>query len=76
LIQKLLVNDSPTVKLLKSNPFPEQPPKLIRALFYEYRYTSWSERKQTGAWWERRLVDVYLPPISTRELRQIFLRKA
>jgi hypothetical protein len=75
LMQKLLVNDPQTLKLLRQSPFSEQPPRLIRALFYRYRYTSWSERKQTGAWWERQLLDVYLPPISTRELRQIFLRQ-
>jgi hypothetical protein len=75
LMQKLLVNDPQTLKLLRHCPFSSQPPRLLRALFYQYRYTSWSERKQTGAWWERQLVDVYLPPISTRELRQIFLRE-
>ena len=75
LMQKLLVNDPRIVKLLKKNPFSEQPPRLLRALFYQYRYTSWSEKKETGAWWERQLIDVYLPPISLRELRQIFSRQ-
>ncbi|HKW74290.1 MAG TPA: lipase maturation factor family protein [Terriglobales bacterium] len=75
LIQKLLVNDPQTLKLLKHNPFSDQPPKLVRALFYEYRYTSWSERRETRAWWKRQLVDVYLRPTSARELRQIFLRQ-
>ncbi len=66
LIQKLLANDSETLKLLAHNPFGDQAPKFIRALFYHYRYTSESERRQTGAWWVRRLIDVYLPPISLK----------
>jgi hypothetical protein len=75
LMQKLLVNDSQILKLLKHNPFSGQPPQLVRALFYQYRYTSWSERKQTGAWWERQFLDVYLRPTSARQLQQIFLRQ-
>ena len=76
LLEKLLANEPRVEKLLARNPFPQQPPRFIRALFYHYRYTTWSERKQTGAWWVRRLVDVYLPPLSLRELQQLFLRQA
>jgi hypothetical protein len=63
-IQKLLVNDRDAVRLLARNPFAGDPPKFIRALFYQYRYTSWAEKKQTGAWWTRQLIDTYLPPIT------------
>ena len=76
LLEKLLAHEPRVEKLLARNPFPQQPPRFIRALFYHYRYTTWSERKQTGAWWVRRLVDVYLPPLSLRELQQLFLRQA
>ncbi|HEV8657362.1 MAG TPA: lipase maturation factor family protein [Thermoanaerobaculia bacterium] len=61
-VQKLLEGDRQTLKLLRSNPFPDQPPKFIRAGFYLYQYTSWKERKETGAWWKRTWVDHYLPP--------------
>ncbi|HKE30830.1 MAG TPA: lipase maturation factor family protein, partial [Candidatus Angelobacter sp.] len=71
LIQKLLENDQSTLKLLKGNPFSSGPPKFIRALFYHYRYTDWSERKQSGDWWVRRLVGVYLPPASLAQLRKL-----
>jgi len=72
LIQRLLENDRETLKLLRGNPFRDSPPKLIRALFYHYRYTDWRERRQTGAWWTRHLIGVYLPPVSLDDLRRRF----
>ena len=71
LIQKLLENDQSALRLLKGNPFSSGRPTFIRALFYHYRYTDWSERKQTGDWWVRRLVGVYLPPASLAQLRKL-----
>jgi len=71
LIQKLLENDQSTLKLLKGNPFSDGRPTFIRALFYHYRYTDRNERKQTGDWWVRRLVGVYLPPASLSHLRKL-----
>lgn len=64
LIERLLRNDAPTLKLLRGNPFPDQPPALVRASLYRYRFTTRKERKQTGAWWVRDWVGEYLPPIS------------
>lgn len=63
-IQKLLENDRPTLKLLRRNPFAARPPVFVRALFYRYRYSTPEERRETGAWWTRKLIDVYLPPVS------------
>jgi hypothetical protein len=65
-VQRLLENDPKTIKLLRKAPFGDRPPTFVRALFYHYRYTSWSERIETGEWWTRRLVDVYLPPMSRK----------
>ena len=63
LIEKLLVNDPPTLRLLGRNPFLDQPPTFIRARLYHYRYTTWPERRATGAWWVRTLAGEYLPPV-------------
>jgi hypothetical protein len=63
LVEKLLVNDSPTLRLLGRNPFPEKSPTYIRASLYRYRFTTWSERKETRAWWMRSRVGEYLPPL-------------
>jgi hypothetical protein len=64
--ERLLMNDRGALSLIRRSPFPEAPPSWIRARFYRYRYTTWSERRQTGAWWVRTLVDEYLPPIRLR----------
>ena len=68
-VERLLENDRATVKLLRDNPFRDTPPKFIRVLFYQYRYTDWNERRQTGAWWTRQLVGTYLAPVSLADFR-------
>ena len=70
-VQRLLEGDQPTRKLLKRDPFNGVRPTFIRATFYLYRYANRREKKETGAWWIRRLVDVYLPPVSLAELRHV-----
>ena len=72
LIQRLLEGDRATLSLLKSDPFVHQRPRFIRALFYEYRYTDWADRRKTGAWWTRRRIGVYLPPVSLAELNRMW----
>lgn len=72
LIQRLLENDRPTLKLLRHNPFNADAPRFVRALFYHYRYTNFSEKRESGAWWKRELIDVYLPPVSLAQFRRTF----
>jgi hypothetical protein len=62
-IGRLLTNDPLILKLLRVNPFPDHPPNIIRARFYRYEFTMWKERRDTGAWWKRTLVDEFLPPV-------------
>ena len=63
----LLENDVRTTKLLRYNPFPDAPPTYIRARLYRYEFTTWGERRTTGAWWKRSLVTEYLPVVSLRD---------
>jgi hypothetical protein len=62
-IGKLLDNDRATLALLRSNPFPDVPPTAVRARLYRYRFTTWKELRQTGAWWHRDLVGEYMPAL-------------
>ncbi|AXK37075.1 lipase maturation factor family protein [Streptomyces armeniacus] len=59
---RLLRNDAPTLRLLRGNPFPDEPPAYVRALLYRYRFTTREERRETGAWWHRTLVRELIPP--------------
>jgi hypothetical protein len=63
LVVKLLSNDPAVLRLLRRNPFPDAPPATIRASLYHYRYTTWAERRASGAWWVRRRLGEYLPPV-------------
>ena len=62
----LLQGDKNTLSLLRTNPFPEHPPRYIRAQYYLYKFTTPEEHKKTGLWWNRRLVDTFYGPASLR----------
>jgi hypothetical protein len=63
-MRKLLEGDRPVLALLRSNPFPGRPPRCVRALLYEYRFTSPAERAATAQWWARKPVGTYFPAVS------------
>jgi predicted DCC family thiol-disulfide oxidoreductase YuxK len=65
-IFRLLQGSPDVLALLDGNPFPGAPPRYVRAQLYEYRFTTWEERRQTGAWWQRRLLGGYLPAVTLR----------
>src|SRR5262249_27916049 len=59
-----LLEGSPEVsKLLAKDPFPGAPPRYVRAMLYEYRFTTPGERKATGDWWHREFKRIYVPEI-------------
>lgn len=60
-----LMQGSPEVlALLKENPFAGKPPRYLRALIYDYEFTSRAERAATGQYWVRTNERVYLPMVS------------
>ena len=63
---RLLQGSPEVLGLLQHNPFPDAPPKYIRAEVYEYHFTTWQERRATGAWWRREPKGEYLPVISLK----------
>jgi predicted DCC family thiol-disulfide oxidoreductase YuxK len=69
LIVRLLQGSHDVNRLLANNPFPDEPPSYVRAMFYRYRFTTVTELRQTGAWWKRQELREYLPTISVDQLR-------
>jgi predicted DCC family thiol-disulfide oxidoreductase YuxK len=65
-VVRLLEGAPDVLKLMEGNPFPGRPPQYIRALVYDYRFTTFAERKATGNWWAREEPEVYLPPVSLK----------
>jgi hypothetical protein len=65
-----LLRGTPDVlALLGTNPFPDGPPKYVRLAYYRYRFSTPTERRRTGAWWERELTAYLTPPLTLADLR-------
>jgi len=57
-----LLENSPTVTaLLRDNPFPDEAPRYIRVLAWDYRFTNAEERATTGNWWQREYLGPFRP---------------
>jgi predicted DCC family thiol-disulfide oxidoreductase YuxK len=65
-VQRLLENSPEVTAMLESNPFPRKPPIYVRALLYDYRYSTPEEMKATGAWWVRQPQGIYYPATALR----------
>lgn len=61
--ERLLESAPPVLALLGPNPFPDRPPKYLRTTLYDYRFTTPSEHRETGAWWTRRVLRPYTPTL-------------
>lgn len=62
--ERLLENDGDVLALFKGNPFPQAPPRLVRAVLWQYWFTSMEEKRRTGNWWRRKLLGVYAPELT------------
>lgn len=65
-LSRLLMGESEVTSLLEKNPFPQSPPKYIRAVLYDYHFTDAETRKKDGSWWTRTLKGLYCPVVSLR----------
>ena len=63
---RLLQGERTVLRLLRINPFPDAPPKYIRAMTYQYWFTNRAERRSTGAVWKRERKWLYCPVYSLR----------
>lgn len=53
---------SPAVlALLEDNPFPDSPPRYLRAIRYDYTFSNFKTLRTTGAWWQRERTGPYGP---------------
>ncbi|HEY0369599.1 MAG TPA: lipase maturation factor family protein, partial [Chthoniobacterales bacterium] len=73
LVWKLLHNDSGALSLFAGNPFPDHPPRYIRAMHYRYRFV---RPNDAGNWWERDELGPWLPPLAADDSRLIQILRA
>ncbi len=67
LMRRTLEGSPAVLRLYEVNPFPERPPRYLRAVIYDYRFTTPEERRATGAWWHREYLGAYAPTLTRRE---------
>jgi hypothetical protein len=66
LLYGLLTGDRDVLRLLRADPFPGRPPACVRVSRYQYRFTTWRQLRQTGAWWERIPAGMHQGPVTLR----------
>jgi len=59
LLKRLLAGEPHVLALMDKTPFPNHPPKYIRAMEYNYRFAPVSAE---GRWWNRYNPELYFPP--------------
>jgi hypothetical protein len=68
--KRLLENDADVLVLFQSNPFAQAPPRYVRAMLWQYWFTSMPEKRRTGNWWKRSLLGLYAPVITRQPDRK------
>jgi predicted DCC family thiol-disulfide oxidoreductase YuxK len=64
LLARLLEGSPEVLGLLAGNPFPDKPPRYVRAVLHDYRMTDLATRRSTGQWWTRETLGLYVPPVT------------
>jgi hypothetical protein len=59
---RLLQGERSVLRLLRYNPFPDAPPRYVRARLYLYHFTSFGARD----WWWREQRGLYFPAVSLK----------
>ena len=67
LMLRMLEGEPTVMRLLKESPFPDELPTYVRLVYYQYHFSTWAERKETGAWWRREFVGYLTEPVSLRD---------
>jgi len=63
--RRLLAGSPDVLRLLARNPFPDRPPRYIRAVVYRYHFAPPADHRR-GIWWTRELVGDYMPVLSAQ----------
>jgi hypothetical protein len=61
--ESLLMGSKDVAALFASNPFPTNPPKDVRAIVWQYTFSSMAEKREKGIWWNRKFLGIYAPAL-------------
>jgi lipase maturation factor 1 len=62
--ERLLESDPDVMALFRGNPFGQAPPRYVKAVLWQYWFTSMDEKRRTGNWWKRNLMGLYAPELT------------
>jgi hypothetical protein len=65
--ERLLEGSPDVLALFRRDPFAGSPPSQVRAVLWQYGFTTPAEKKKTGNWWWRKLLGEYAPGVERRE---------
>lgn len=63
----LLRNDPDVLALFAGNPFPGEPPRYVRAVLWQYWFSTLKEKREQGIWWRRELLGLYAPTLEREQ---------
>jgi hypothetical protein len=64
-LQDALLRGEPQVRdFFRDGTLPETPPRYVRTVRYDYRFTDLATWRGTGAWWNRQPLGPYCPPLT------------
>jgi len=61
--ERLLANEPAVLSLFAGNPFAHPPPKQVRAVEWQYWFTTMAEKRSQGVWWRREFRGLYAPTL-------------
>jgi lipase maturation factor 1 len=61
--ERLLADDKDVLSLFAGKPFPHEPPRQVRAVLWQYWFTTPAEKRAQGTWWRRQLLGLYAPTL-------------
>jgi hypothetical protein len=62
--ERLLENDKDVLDLFRKDPFSQVPPRYVRAVLWQYWFTTRAEKQITGDWWKRNYLGLYAPELT------------
>ena len=61
--ERLLDGDKDVLALFRGDPFAARPPKMVRAVLWQYWFSTPEEKRTEGVWWTRELLGTYAPTV-------------
>ena len=60
----LLENDPAVLELFAGNPFSTVPPQFVRAVLWQYSFSTMEQKRKQRVWWQRQLLGAYAPTLT------------